>query len=733
MTSSASTAQAGKSLFNGKAVRVTAHADGIRELRFDYEGESTNRFNTLTLAELKQAWDIIEADKEVTGVLCTTGKESFFVGADVTEFTDHFAKTDEEFQKWVWGTQELFSRIEDFRAPVISLVHGVALGGGCEFILASHYRIGSLTAKMGLPETKLGIFPGWGGTVRLSRLCGADTAIEWIASGNQWKADVALKVGALDGLVAPEKLWDAGLRTLAQCRDGKLDWKARTAQKKAPLKLNKIESAMVFDGSKAFVAGQAGPNYPAPVAAIEAMEKGARLTRDEALKIEMEYFTKICRTPAAEALVGVFLSDQYAKKVSKKLSAGALPVKSSAVLGAGIMGGGIAYQSASSKIPALMKDIREEALALGMKEAAKILDKRVEKGQMTTGQMAETLGRIRPTLSMEEIRNTDIVVEAIVENEKVKGQVLAETEALLRPDAILTSNTSTISITRLAKGLKRPENFAGMHFFNPVHRMPLVEIIRGEKTSDRAIATAVAYATAMGKTAIVVNDCPGFLVNRVLFPYFGGFNMLMRDGVSFERIDKVMEKYGWPMGPAYLLDVVGIDTAHHAQDVMAQGFPDRMKYDFKSVIDIQYEAKRFGQKNGKGFFTYSLDPKGRPKKEIDPSVADLLKAGVQRTVDITDEEIVDRMMLPMLFESSRCLEDKIVASPMELDLSLLYGLGYPPFRGGVMRQADRIGAKKLLELGAKYASLGKLYEPTAQIRRMAEDGTKFYPTSARKG
>jgi 3-hydroxyacyl-CoA dehydrogenase/enoyl-CoA hydratase/3-hydroxybutyryl-CoA epimerase/enoyl-CoA isomerase len=263
--------------------------------------------------------------------------------------------------------------------------------------------------------------------------------------------------------------------------------------------------------------------------------------------------------------------------------------------------------------------------------------------------------------------------------------------------------------------------------------MPLVEIIRGEKTSDRAIATAVAYATAMGKTAIVVNDCPGFLVNRVLFPYFGGFNMLMRDGVSFERIDKVMEKYGWPMGPAYLLDVVGIDTAHHAQDVMAQGFPDRMKYDFKSVIDIQYEAKRFGQKNGKGFFTYSLDPKGRPKKEIDPSVADLLKAGVQRTVDITDEEIVDRMMLPMLFESSRCLEDKIVASPMELDLSLLYGLGYPPFRGGVMRQADRIGAKKLLELGAKYASLGKLYEPTAQIRRMAEDGNKFYPTSARKG
>jgi 3-hydroxyacyl-CoA dehydrogenase/enoyl-CoA hydratase/3-hydroxybutyryl-CoA epimerase/enoyl-CoA isomerase len=717
---------AGAVLYSGQAMRVLAHADGVRELQFDLQGESTNRFNTLTLTELANAWSVIEKDSAVKGVLLTTAKDSFFVGADVTEFTDHFAKSDEEFQKWVWNTQELFSRIEDFRAPVVCLIQGVALGGGCEAALTAHYRIGTPTTKIGLPETKLGIFPGWGGTVRLSRLCGADTAIEWIASGNQWKSDIALKVGALDGVVAPEKLWDAGLRTLKQCWEGKLDWKARTALKKSPLRLNKTEATMVFEGSKAFIAGQAGPNYPAPLAAIESMEKGARMERDAALRIEMEYFTKICRTPQAEALVGVFLSDQYAKKVAKKLSGGALPIKSSAVLGAGIMGGGIAYQSASSKIPAVMKDIREDALALGMKEASKILEKRVEKGQTTVPQMAETLSRIRPTLSIDEVKGVDIVVEAVVENEKIKTQVLVETEALMRNDAILTSNTSTISISLLAKGLKRPENFAGMHFFNPVHRMPLVEIIRGEKSSERAIATAVAYATAMGKTAIVVNDCPGFLVNRVLFPYFGGFNMLMRDGVPFERIDKVMEKYGWPMGPAYLLDVVGIDTAHHAQDVMAQGFPDRMKYDFKSVIDIQYEAKRFGQKNGKGFYVYSVDPKGRPKKELDPSVTDLLKAGVQRTVDITDEEIVDRMMLPMLFESSRCLEDKIVASPMELDLSLLYGLGYPPFRGGVMRQADRMGAKKLLELGQKYASLGKLYEPTQQIRKMAEDGSKFY-------
>lgn len=721
-----------KILFDGKGLKLKDLGEGVREIEFDLVGESANRFSSLMLADLETAWSMVEKDSAAKGVLLTTAKDAFFVGADVTEFLDHFKKSDSDLHAWLWKTQTLFSRIDDSRVPVVCLIHGFALGGGFEVALTAHYRLATPTAKVGLPETKLGIFPGWGGTVRLSRLCGADLAIEWVCGGANNSASEALKVGAIDGVVAPEKLRDAGMRTLQNCMKGTLDWRARNLQKKEPLRLASVELAMVFNTSKAFVGAQAGPNYPAPMAAIEVIEKGAKLSRDEALKIETETFVKITRTPQAGALVGVFLSDQFVKKASKKHAKVAGPVKQAAVLGAGIMGGGVAYQSASSKIPIVMKDIRDEALALGMKEASKLLEKQVEKGKLSAPQMGETLGRIRPTLSMGEVAGSDIVVEAVVENEKVKASVFAETEATISPDAILTSNTSTISITRLAKSLKRPENFCGMHFFNPVHRMPLVEIIRGEKSSEKAIATAVAYASAMGKTPIVVNDCPGFLVNRVLFPYFGGFSALVRDGVDFARIDKVMEKWGWPMGPAYLLDVVGIDTGHHCEGVMAEGFPDRMKPAYKNVITHQYEAKRYGQKNGKGFYTYTQDPKGKPKKEIQPEVFEVIKQALapeseRPKAEITDQEIVERMMLPMIFECSRCLEDQIVETPMELDLALLYGLGFPPFRGGAMRYADDLTAAKLVELGQKYAPrLGKAYEPTAQIREMASKKTSFY-------
>jgi 3-hydroxyacyl-CoA dehydrogenase/enoyl-CoA hydratase/3-hydroxybutyryl-CoA epimerase/enoyl-CoA isomerase len=609
---------------------------------------------------------------------------------------------------------------------VVAALNGFALGGGFECALSAHYRVAAATAKVGLPETKLGIFPGWGGTVRLSRLAGADNAIEWIASGNHNKAQEALKIGAIDAVCDPAHLSEVARAMLSRAAQGELDWKARREQKVRPLQLSAIEATMSFEGGKAFVGGAAGPNYPAPVAAVQVIEKGARLEREAALRLETQAFVKIAKTPQAANLVGLFLSDQAAKKKAKKISKGAGEVKTAGVLGAGIMGGGIAYTSAAAKIPTVMKDIHDSALALGMGEASKILGRRVEKGQMKPAQMAETLNRIRPTLSYEEMKGVDVLVEAVTENPKVKKAVFTEAEKVLRPDAILASNTSTISITTLAEGLARPENFVGMHFFNPVHRMPLVEVIRGKKSSEKAVSTVVAYAQSMGKTAIVVNDCPGFLVNRVLFPYFGGFSALVRDGADFQRVDRVMEKFGWPMGPAYLLDVVGLDTAHHAQEVMAQGFPDRMKYDYRTAIDAMFEAKRYGQKNGKGFYSYTTDPKGKPVKAVDAEVAAVLKPVVKGGSEFSDEEIVLRMMLPMIFECSRCLEDGIVEQAYEVDLSMLYGLGFPPFRGGVLRYADELGATKLLQAAEKWAGLGKLYEPTRQIREFAAQGKGFY-------
>jgi len=390
------------------------------------------------------------------------------------------------------------------------------------------------------------------------------------------------------------------------------------------------------------------------------------------------------------------------------------------------MGGGIAYQSSVKGIPIVMKDIRQEALDLGMSTASKILNKGVSLGKVTTQKMAEVLTRIKPTLNNDDLKGADLIVEAVIENPAIKDAVLQETEALIGENTILASNTSTISIDLLAKNLKRPENFCGMHFFNPVHKMPLVEVIRGSKTSDETVATTVAYASAMGKSPIVVNDCPGFLVNRVLFPYFKAFSMLIRDGADFLQVDKIMQQFGWPMGPAYLMDVVGIDTGVHASAVMADGFPDRMKQLDNDIIGQLFEAGKYGQKTGSGFYSYSKDKKGRPVKVPADEINDLIASVAQPAKTFEREDIVNRMMIPMLIETIRCYEEKIVASVAEIDMGLIYGIGFPPFRGGALRYADAIGLKQLCELADHFSDLGKAYEPTEGMRTMAEQGKTFY-------
>jgi len=336
------------------------------------------------------------------------------------------------------------------------------------------------------------------------------------------------------------------------------------------------------------------------------------------------------------------------------------------------------------------------------------------------------LTSITPSLDYNGFDSVDVIVEAVVENVKVKQIVLAEVEKLVSEQTVLTSNTSTISITRLATALQRPENFCGMHFFNPVPLMPLVEVIRGEKSSEQAVATTVAYAQALGKTPIVVNDCPGFLVNRILFPYFGAFCQLLRDGADFRVIDKVMEKFGWPMGPAYLLDVVGIDTASHCMKVMAEGFPDRMQYDFRTAIDHLYELGSYGQKNGKGFYVYEKIAGGRPAKVFDEAILETLAPLQGSQQDISEQAMCERMMVALCLEAVRCLEDGIVSSATEVDMGLLLGLGYPRFRGGALRYIDNLGVAAFCEMADRYADLGPLYHPTDALRQMAASGKTFY-------
>lgn len=713
-------------IYSGKAITVRALEQGIAELCFDLAGDSVNKFNQLTLNELKEATAAITANGAVKGLLVTSGKDGFIVGADITEFGANFTRSEEEIAAGVYETNKIFSAVEDLPFPTVTAINGVALGGGLEMALATDFRVMADSAKIGLPEVKLGIMPGFGGTVRLPRIAGADNAIEWIAAGKEQRADKAMADGVVDAVVAGDKLREAGLDLLSRAISGELDYKAKRQEKLEKLKLNDMESLMVFETAKGFVAGQAGKHYPAPVTAVKSMQKNSTLGRDDALKVEAAGIAKLAKTTVAASLVNLFLSDQMLMKKGKTQAKTAKKVEKGAVLGAGIMGGGIAYQSAYKGTPIIMKDIAQAGLDLGMGEAAKLLSKMVERNRMSPGEMATVLTHITPTLSYDGIDTADVIVEAVVENPKVKHAVLAEVENHIREDAVLASNTSTISIDFLAQPLKRPENFCGMHFFNPVHKMPLVEVIRGAKTSDTAVAATVGYALAMGKKPVVVRDCPGFLVNRILSPYMGCFMQMVHEGADFAAVDKVMEKFGWPMGPAYLCDVVGIDTGVHAGEVMSNGFPERMKYDFKTASEVLYEAKRFGQKNNKGYYNYELDRKGRLQKVADASVWELLKDHVGARKEFSEEEISERLMVSLCLESVRCLEDNIVDSAVELDMALIYGIGFPPFHGGAIRYMETVGLANFVAIADKYAHLGGLYQVTDKLRAKAAAGESYF-------
>ncbi|HBO22358.1 MAG TPA: fatty acid oxidation complex subunit alpha FadB [Providencia sp.] len=714
-------------LYQSETIYIQWLKTGIAELVFNSPGP-INKLDTHTVASLDEAVTVLEQLSDLQGVIFRSDKSAFIVGADIKEFLSLFEASKETLSEWLSYANRIFNRIEDLPVPTICAINGYALGGGCECVLSTDFRIASPDIRIGLPETKLGIMPGFGGSVRLPRLIGLDSALEIITAGKDINGAQALKFGLIDAIVDVEKLPQSALEVIESAISGAINWQKKRQPKLAPLQLSPIEQTMSFNVAKGMVYQVAGKHYPAPMAAVNTIEKAANCTRDEALKHETAAFVPLAHSDVARALVSVFLNDQQVKSTSKKLAHHVSVPTQVTVLGAGIMGGGIAYQSASKGVPVLMKDINEKSLDLGIEEAQKLLNGQFERGRITAAKMATTLSSIRPSLSYAGIENSQIIVEAVVENPKIKAAVLAEAESLVTAETLLASNTSTIPISELAKALKRPENFCGMHFFNPVHRMPLVEIIRGEKTSDETIAKVVSYANQMGKTPIVVNDCPGFFVNRVLFPYFAGFNLLLQDGADFREIDKIMEKeFGWPMGPAYLLDVVGIDTAFHAEQVMAQGFPERMSKTGKNAIDVMFEQQRFGQKNGKGFYQYEKDNKGKPKKINDPLTDELLASISQAKRSFTKEEIIARMMIPMINEVVRCLEEGIIQSPADADIALVYGLGFPPFRGGVFCYLDTLGSQSYLKTAETFTDLSPLYHAPAGLKEKAATNARYYP------
>ncbi|MGO2373277.1 MAG: fatty acid oxidation complex subunit alpha FadB [Pseudoalteromonas prydzensis] len=714
-------------LYKSDSFEVAFIKDNIAEFKFCVAG-SVNTLSQQTLKDCASALKELAANTDIKGMIFTSDKDHFIIGADIFEFLPTFTKPEAELVTWIKDATDVFDALEDLPFPTLSAINGLALGGGCEWVLATDYRVASSNAKIGLPEVKLGIMPGFGGTVRLPRIVGADNAMLWIISGAENRAEDALKVGAVDAVVSADKLLESGISTLELAIAGKLDWQAKRNVKLQPLKLNRVEQGMSFAMAEGMVMGKTKGHYPAPVMAVRTIKAAANSERAEAMAIENANFAKLARTPEAAAQTGIFLADQFIKGKARKQAKGSdVTINQAAVLGAGIMGGGIAYQSAYKGTPIIMKDIQQDALDLGMGEASKLLGQKVQRGHMAMEKMVATLGKIKPTLNDSDLQSADIIVEAVVENPKVKQSVLAQLEKDMPAGTILTSNTSTIRIDELATALEKPENFCGMHFFNPVPKMPLVEIIRGEKTSEKTINAVVDYALKLGKSPIVVNDCPGFFVNRVLFPYFAGFSKLVVEGADFAKVDKVMENvFGWPMGPAYLLDVVGIDTAYHCTGVMADGFPERMSRAEKDPVTVFANEKRFGQKNKAGFYQYAPDRRGRLKKAQDPQAVELLSLITDAPKEFDKQEIIDRCMVPMINEVLLCLQENIIASPQEADMALIYGIGFPPFRGGAFRYLDQTGLANFVATADKYAHLGAIYQVSEQTRKWAEEGRVFY-------
>jgi 3-hydroxyacyl-CoA dehydrogenase/enoyl-CoA hydratase/3-hydroxybutyryl-CoA epimerase/3-hydroxyacyl-CoA dehydrogenase/enoyl-CoA hydratase/3-hydroxybutyryl-CoA epimerase/enoyl-CoA isomerase len=705
------------------ALRLEILDGDIALLTIDQPGSRANTLGQAMLGELEAMVAQLKKRTDLRGLIFRSGKPGMFIaGADLRELGSAPQDADTS-RKMVKRGLDLIASIEALPYPTVAAIDGACMGGGLELAMGFDYRLASTHPKteIGLPETKIGLFPGWGGTQRLTRQIGPSLAAEMICTGEPAKADRARQIGLVFDAVPAERLQDEAVR-LIHWAEKSQEWKAARKRKQQPVGLSEEQQSFTFAVARAQVMAKTGGQYPAPLAALEAIAKGCNLPLEDGLKAETEQFVKLVGSPISRNLIAVFFMTQRLAKDPGVSDASVQPraVHQVGVLGAGIMGAGIAGAHVRRGVPALLIDTIPQALEKGVANIAKSMQGRVEIGRMTASDMVGALARLSTALAQSALADRDVVIEAIIENEEAKVHTYREVQKVLRPGAILASNTSTISITRMAKSVEHPENFAGMHFFNPVDRMQLVEVIRGEKTGDATVATLVALAKRIGKTPIVVRDCPGFLVNRILFPYLNESLVLLQEGASPRAIDKAATAFGMPMGPITLNDLVGLDTSLYAGRVINTAFADRAAP--TRILDELVAAGRLGQKSGAGFYGYAKGSRGADDPAFDAILAKC-RTGQRQ---ISNEEITDRLFLPMLTEASRVLTEGIVREPGDVDMGLILGIGFPPFRGGILRWADSLGMAKVLEKLKPYERLGMRFQPTEQMRKLAAEGKGFY-------
>lgn len=707
--------------------RLDFPRDGIALITFDNPDRGANILSMATLSEIEKHLDDLDHRRDIHGLIFVSAKPGMFIaGADLAEFVASMNQPGDYIvgaEAMCHRGQSLFARLTRANYVSIAAIDGVCVGGGTELALWCDRRIVTTNPKseIGLPEVKIGLIPGWGGSVRLSRIVGLSTAVEVITSGESVRSAEALQMGLVNNVVEATGLLDSAIALVeleSEHQQFVLD-RQRWAQS---VKLSNTEFEFLKATASAMIVQQTQGHYPAPMTALEVMLKSSSCSVEQACALEAKGLSQLFGGEVNRALLNVFFLTDRAKKDGSSKASPPAKISSVAVVGAGIMGSGIAAAHIKRQHSVIISDASTDALQRGMKAALEeVAFDRVSKST-SASKLLELAPLLRTTRQLDQIGDVDLVVEAVVEKQSVKQQVLQQLESCLRPDAILATNTSTIPIAALASGLKRPDRFCGIHFFNPVRRMMLVEVIRGPQTSDATVATAVSHVRKLGKYPVVVQDGPGFLVNRLLFPYMNEALAMIAEGVAIESIDKAAKKFGMPMGPLELHDMVGLDTALLAGQVMSAALPQRMIE--SPILRALVEAGRLGNKSGSGFYSYA-NKKG--KRQSDPALDSLLAPLIQRSDrQFTSDELSWRLILPMLLEATYVLDERLVANARDVDLGLVFGIGFPPFKGGLLHWADRFGIRKILELLEPLQSLGPRFASSEYLRKLAATDQTFY-------
>ncbi len=701
------------------AFRLELAKDGVATLTFDLPNEKVNMFSRAVLAELDDVLNELAGMPAIGLMVCSGKPGQFIAGAKIEELLTTEANSMDDILGSLEQGEAVFARFEALPFPTVALIDGVCLGGGTEFALAMDERVATKQPKtqIGFPEVKLGLIPGWGGTQRLSRVVGLDHALKAITTGKPFDASEAEALGLVFDAVPEDRLVEEGRRVLAELALNE-KWKTRRQQKRASLPMTAEQIDYCRRMTTARIRQRNKGEYPAPFAAISAVCDGASVSLERGLVAERTAAKKVFGGPVASAMIGVFFEQNRLRKHRGVDDSAVKPaeIKSVGVLGAGTMGAGIAAASASNGLSTTMADVDQVRIELGLAIFRQALGQASE---------ADALARLNTTVDLTALGQADIVIEAVTESETLKADVHSALAKVLPGEAIQATNTSTISVSRLAKSTIDPARFVGLHFFNPVSRMRLVEVIRGNVTSDETVATAVALAKRLGKTPVVVQDSPGFLVNRILLPYMNEAIVLLCEGADIDLIDRVATDWGMPMGPLALNDLVGLDVSMGAFRVLENAAEMTQRWVPTRLLDDLVEAGRKGDKTGSGF--RKLGRRGR--RENDPALDEFLARHKTGSREIGAEEIEGRLFSVLLLEAARAWEDRIVAEPGDVDMGMVLGTGFPQFRGGPLRHCDQTGAAEVVAKSQSFldAGLGARFDAPKILRDHAETGATFYP------